>query len=112
MLLRRGRNQAVNPTVLQLTPWLEADEAGLATVDVVRALRAFGWRPVVASAGGRLERELRLAGGELTLIPFDSSGPVRDWQNSRAVARLIRQRQVSLVHARSPLTAAVATDMG
>jgi glycosyltransferase involved in cell wall biosynthesis len=111
MMLRRGRDRTANPTVLQLTPWLEADEAGLATLDVVRALKAFGWRAVVASAGGQLKRELRLAGAEVAPIPFDTSGPLRDWQNSRAVMRLMRQRRVSLVHARSPLTGAVAVDV-
>ena len=111
MILRRGRDRTANPTVLQLTPWLEANEAGLATLDVVRALKAFGWRAVVASAGGQLERELRLAGAEVAPIPFDTSGPLRDWQNSRAVMRLMRQRRVSLVHARSPLTGAVAIDV-
>lgn len=112
MLLRRVRDRAARPTVLQLVPWLEADEAGLATLDVVRALKAFGWRAIVASAGGRLEREIRLAGADVVLVPFDGSGPLRGWQNGRAVARLARQHRVSLVHARSPMTGAMAVELG
>ena len=80
---RRTLGRVEPPTVLQLVPRLDPDELGGATVDVCRALRAAGWRALVASAGGPLERELHAAGARMVRLPLDEDGLLRHWQNSR-----------------------------
>lgn len=89
------------PAVLQVLPRLDPDERGRNTVDVARYLRAHGWRTVVASSGGRLERELAAAGGMHVRLPLDTGSWLRVWQNARALASLMRRHRVALVHARA-----------
>jgi glycosyltransferase involved in cell wall biosynthesis len=89
-------------TILQVIPHLDAGGAERTTVEVAEALVAAGAKALVISAGGRLEGELTRAGAEL--IHFDSAGtknPVRLYANARAFARIIRQRKIDLIHARS-----------
>jgi hypothetical protein len=104
LLPRRATRPGLTaPAVLQLVPRLHAEAPGAEdAVDVARALATHGWRALVASAGGPLERELRYAGGELAArLAFDAGGPVRHWQNLRAVSRVARQGRALLLHARS-----------
>jgi glycosyltransferase involved in cell wall biosynthesis len=110
---RAPRPRLTAPAVLQLVPRLHAEASGAeAAVDVARALATHGWRALVASAGGPLERELRYAGGELAArLAFDAGGPVRHWQNLRAVSRVARQGRVLLLHARSADAALFGADL-
>jgi glycosyltransferase involved in cell wall biosynthesis len=55
----------------------------------------------VATSGGRLERALTEAGGELVPMPVESKNPLVMWANAGRLARLIRERRIALVHARS-----------
>jgi glycosyltransferase involved in cell wall biosynthesis len=93
----RGR-----PAVLQLLPRLEHDELGRSAVDMARYLRRKGWRAVVASAGGRLERELAAAGGTHLKLPLEGTGWLHLWRNVRRIARAIRKHRIDIVHARAP----------
>jgi glycosyltransferase involved in cell wall biosynthesis len=89
-------------TILQVIPHLDAGGAERTTVEVAEALVAAGAKALVISAGGRLEGELTRAGAEL--IRFDGAGtknPLRVLGNAGAIAKIIRQRKVDLVHARS-----------
>lgn len=95
--LDRGR-----PAVLQLLPRLDHDELGRSAVDMARYLRQKGWRAVVASAGGRLERDLAAAGGTHLRLPLDRTGWLSIWRNARRVAAAIRKHRIDIVHARAP----------
>ncbi len=89
-------------TILQIIPHLSAGGAERTTVEVAEALVAANAKALVISAGGRLEGELGKVGGEL--IRFDSAptkNPIQLFANSGAIARIIRDRKVDLVHARS-----------
>jgi glycosyltransferase involved in cell wall biosynthesis len=89
-------------TILQVIPHLDAGGAERTTVEVAEALAAAGARALVLSAGGRLEGELTRAGAELIL--FDSAGsknPLLLYANAGAIAKVISQKKVDLVHARS-----------
>jgi hypothetical protein len=108
---RRTPGRVEPPTVLQLVPRLDPDELGEAAVDVARALRAAGWRALVASAGGPLERELHATGTRMVRLPLDEDGLLRHWQNSRQLVRLVREERASLIHARSAELAAIAADL-
>jgi glycosyltransferase involved in cell wall biosynthesis len=88
--------------ILQVIPDLSAGGAERTTIEVAEALKAAGAVPLVASAGGRLESELERAGGELVIMPkIGSKNPVDMLANAAALGKLIRARNVALVHARS-----------
>ena len=89
------------PVILQIVPELSAGGAERSTIEMAEAVTLGGGRALVASAGGRLEEELGQAGGELIRLPVKSKNPAAILFNAARLARLIRRRGVSLVHARS-----------
>lgn len=97
LALDRGR-----PAVLQLLRRLDDDEPGRGTVDMARCLRQNGWRAIVASAGGRLERELLATGALHVRLPLHRSSWFSIWRQAGRIARLIRQHRIEIVHARAP----------
>lgn len=82
-------------------PSLDAGGAERTTIDVAAALASAGHAALVASEGGRLEAELAAAGGELIRLPVASKSPLKMIANAFALARIIRERNVKIVHARS-----------
>jgi len=104
-------------TLLQVIPELETGGAEQTTLDVAQAVVAAGGRALVASRGGRMAARLAEVGGELIPLPMQSKNPLVMAVNAGRLARLIRRRGVSLVHARSrapafsALRAARATDV-
>ena len=96
------RNKTDQPiSVLQIVPRLDAGGAERTTIDIARALSAAGFRALIASEGGRLEDELRRAGGELRRMALDTKQPVKLLANARALAKLISAEKIAIVHARS-----------
>lgn len=87
--------------VLQVVPALDAGGAERSTIDIARALSAAGYRALVASRGGRLEGELRDAGGELVRMPLETKQPLNILANARTLAKLVRTENVAIIHARS-----------
>jgi glycosyltransferase involved in cell wall biosynthesis len=71
------------------------------TVEVAAALAAAGWTAYVASSGGPMERELARAGVEHFRLPLASKNPLTMRRNVGALVRIIRERKVDIVHARS-----------
>ncbi len=88
-------------TVLQVTPELSAGGVERTTIDMARALTGAGGRALVASAGGRLEDELRAAGGELIRLPAASKNPLVMARNAARLIHCVRDCDVDIVHARS-----------
>lgn len=89
-------------TILQVIPDLAAGGAERTTIEIAEALNAAGATALVASAGGRLEGELARAGGELISMPsMGSKHPAEIWTNAGRLARIIGDRNVSIIHARS-----------
>jgi len=88
-------------SVLQVTPALDAGGVERTTIEVAQAIVRSGGRAVVASRGGRLEGELRAAGGELVAMPADTKNPVQMWANAGALVRTARARAIQIIHARS-----------
>jgi glycosyltransferase involved in cell wall biosynthesis len=70
-------------------------------VDVAAALARDGFRPLVASRGGRLAAELEASGGELIAMALDTKAPHALAANAVRLRNLIRTRNIALVHARS-----------
>jgi glycosyltransferase involved in cell wall biosynthesis len=91
----------VGKTLLQVTPRLDSGGVERTTVDIAAAFVREGGRSLVASAGGRLEAELREGGSRLCRLPLASKNPLVIWRNASRLAELIRREGVDIVHARS-----------
>jgi glycosyltransferase involved in cell wall biosynthesis len=89
------------PVILQIIPELSAGGAERTTIEMAEAVALGSGRALIVSAGGRLEDELASAGGELIRFPAKTKNPAAILLNALKLARLIRRRGVSLVHARS-----------
>ncbi len=89
------------PVVLQVLPALESGGVERGTVEIAAALVRTGGTALVASAGGRLAREIERAGGRHFLLPLDSKSPLEVWRNAARLAALIGTEGVDIVHARS-----------
>jgi glycosyltransferase involved in cell wall biosynthesis len=89
--------------ILQVLPQLDSRGGGVqrGTLDLAGALVKAGWQSMVASAGGDHVPGLVRAGSLHFTLPLASKNPWRMWRNAAALARIIRQHDISLVHARS-----------
>jgi glycosyltransferase involved in cell wall biosynthesis len=88
-------------TILQVVPRLDAGGSEQAAVEIAEALARAGARALVATDGGRMATAFTDAGGEIVPLPMASKNPVTILANARRLARLIEERGVDLVHARS-----------
>ena len=87
--------------ILQVVPALDAGGVERTTIEMAEALSQIGWRPLVASAGGRMEPALKEAGGMLLRLPLDTKSPHEIITNAFRLASIVRRRRVRLIHARS-----------
>jgi glycosyltransferase involved in cell wall biosynthesis len=88
-------------TVLQVTPELSAGGVERTTLEIAEAISRAGGLALIASAGGRLEPDLEAAGGELIKLPAHTKNPITALHNAWRLARVAKQRGVSIIHARS-----------
>ncbi|MES2983636.1 MAG: glycosyltransferase family 4 protein [Pseudomonadota bacterium] len=89
------------PVILQVLPRLESGGVERGTIEIADAISKQGWTPLVASQGGALIPHVNHAGGEHITMPLDRKNPFIIRQNIWRLYRLIKARNVSLVHARS-----------
>lgn len=89
------------PTILQVLPRLESGGVERGTVEITAAIRDAGMKPLVASAGGALIPHITYAGGEHITLPLTSKNPYIIYQNARRLYRLIKARNINIIHARS-----------
>ena len=87
--------------VLQVLPALQAGGVERGTIDVAIAISEAGGRPLVASSGGAMARELDRHDIEHITLPLASKGPMQIRRNTDTLVELIRERQIDVVHARS-----------
>ena len=88
-------------TILQVVPRLDAGGSEQTTLEIAQALARAGARALVATEGGRMATAIERCGGEIVPLPVASKNPLKLLANARALARLIEERGVDLVHARS-----------
>lgn len=96
-----GSSNNDSPTILQLVPDLRTGGAERTTVDVAEAIVKRGWNSLVLSEGGRLLPELEATGSTHLLFPAGTKNPWKMWRNSREIARICKEHNVSLIHGRS-----------
>lgn len=89
------------PSVLQVTPELNAGGVERTTIEMAQAISRAGGLALVASAGGRLEPDLEATGGELIRLPVNSKNPITILQNAQRMAAIVKKRSVQIIHARS-----------
>jgi len=89
------------PTILQVIPALDAGGAERTTIDIARAIVKEGLRSLVATSGGRMEPLLTTTGSEIAHLRVNSKTPQTIFANALRLARLIRTKNISLIHARS-----------
>jgi glycosyltransferase involved in cell wall biosynthesis len=89
------------PTVLQVIPRLETGGAERGTLDVAAGIKAAGGTALVASAGGRMVRELERSGALHVPMPVASKNPLVMRRNVTRLAELARRFGAELIHARS-----------
>src|SRR6202142_675556 len=95
------RQETRPPAVLQVVPSLVSGGVERGTIEIATALAAAGGTAYVASSGGPMERELARAGIEHIHLPLASKNPLTIRRNVGALAGIIRERQIDIVHARS-----------
>ncbi len=96
-----GPAPAKPPAILQIVPSLNAGGAERTTADIAEALIEHGVRALVITAGGRLQGEIASYGGEVINMDVATKLPHRIVSNASAIADIIRDENVVLVHARS-----------
>lgn len=106
----------MSAAILHLTPRLDTGDPGRDALDLARHLRSRGGRPLVASGGGGLLRELTASGVTHLQMSLDRSGRLARWLASARLVRAIREHRLDTVHALSaslaPIAAAAARSAG
>ncbi len=92
-------------TVLQLVPTLRDDAQVTAALDVARALVRAGARAIVGGEHGPMVDVLRSFGGEYLRYAGQTVHPRKLRENGEALARLVEDERIDIVHARSARTA-------
>ena len=87
--------------ILQVLPELDAGGVERGTVDIARAIVDGGGKALVASQGGRLERELDRFGATHINLPLKSKNILTMRKNIDALVKLISDEGVDIIHARS-----------
>ena len=90
---RQGR------TILIVLPTLDSGAADAGAVELVRCLAQGGYKPIVAAQAGRLVADIAAYGGEFVPLNADTKNPIRILRNAAILARLVRERQCTSIHA-------------
>lgn len=89
------------PVVLQVLPALVTGGVERGTIEITDAVARAEGIALVASAGGRLVPAVERAGGHHFSLPLTAKNPAAIRRNAARLEALIRQHNVSIVHARS-----------
>ncbi len=91
----------LRPTVMQVLPALVQGGVERTTVEIASAINKAGGRCIVVSAGGPMEHELARTKAEHITLPVDSKNPLIMYANVLRLIKIIRDKHVNIVHARS-----------
>lgn len=87
--------------VLQVLPSLVTGGVEKGTVEITAAIVKAGGIALVASAGGRMVRDIEAAGGHHITLPLDSKNPITLMLNALRLRNVAISKNVSIIHARS-----------
>ena len=94
-------NQEKTPVILQILPRLETGGVERGTTEIATALKKAGWTSIVVSGGGRLVHDLERGGTEHITLSVYSKNPIIMRKNAKLLAKIIKEKNVDIVHARS-----------
>lgn len=89
------------PLVLQILPSLNGGGVERGTIEVAKALKSNGYESIVCSSGGFLTKDLQRIKVEHITLPVSTKNPFKIWQNSKILAKIIREKGIDIIHARS-----------
>lgn len=89
------------PIILQILPRLETGGVERGTLEIASALKDAGWTSIVVSGGGRLVHDLEKMGTEHITLPVYSKNYFTMRKNAKLLAKIIVEKKVDIVHARS-----------
>lgn len=90
-----------HPVILQVLPALEMGGVERGTIETAAALAQAGLQNYVVSSGGPMVQELTALGVQHIQMPVQTKNPFKMWQNARALARLVQEKGITLMHVRS-----------
>jgi glycosyltransferase involved in cell wall biosynthesis len=88
-------------SIVQVVPRLDAGGSELATVEIAEARTRAGATALVVTEGGRLASRIEEVGGEIVTLPVASKNPLTILANAERLFRLVEDRGIDLLHARS-----------
>ncbi len=89
------------PVILQVLPELRSGGVERGTIEMARAIKKAGGRPIVASQGGAMVSQLSHSGILHLHLPLASKNPLTIRKNAKKLAKIIKEHNVNIVHARS-----------
>jgi glycosyltransferase involved in cell wall biosynthesis len=89
------------PVILQILPRLETGGVERGTVEIASALKEAGWTSIVVSGGGAMVHDLERLGTEHITLSVYSKNPLIMRKNAYILAKIIREKGVDVIHARS-----------
>jgi glycosyltransferase involved in cell wall biosynthesis len=90
-----------NIKVLQILPALETGGVERGTIEIASFLKNKEITNFVASSGGKMVRELDKIGVKHFNLPLNTKNPIQILFNAAKIAKIIRNHQINIVHARS-----------
>ncbi len=88
-------------SILQIIPRLGSGGAEKTTLDIARAIVENQWASIVVSEGGRLVESLQKQGSTHIKMSAASKNPIKIVFNALRLVSIIRQKNISIIHARS-----------
>jgi glycosyltransferase involved in cell wall biosynthesis len=88
-------------TILQILPKLESGGVERGVVDISKAMIKSGLTPIVISSGGSMIRQLKEQHIKHINLPVNSKNPLTIYKNISAIANIIKENSVDIVHVRS-----------
>lgn len=87
--------------ILQVLPALEIGGVERGTIEIAAALQKAGIKNYVISNGGKMVSELKRLGVEHIQLPVHSKNPLCMFWNARKIAKIVRDKNITLMHVRS-----------
>lgn len=88
-------------TILQLLPRLDTGGAERVALEIAQAVQHAGHISLMVAENGPLTHAARRAGVEVIHLPVSTKNPFKIWLNTRKLRKIIKHRQVDLIHAHS-----------
>lgn len=96
-----SKDKVKKPVVLQILPELNQGGVELGTIQIAEALTSAELENYVASQGGRMEHLLTNLGVKHFTLPLKSKNPITIIKNAYKLAKIIREKGINIIHARS-----------